>query len=88
MREKKEDLAFTSPGDSRTVSEGRESCRIGSGEQILAAGARLGQVSSWHRPLTRHCYTGHTHMLYSSFTCILYSCLRPQYFIPRMVTQW
>lgn len=63
MREKKEDLAFTSPGDSRTVSEGRESCRIGSGEQILAAGARLGQGSWWHRPLTRHCYTGHTHVI-------------------------
>lgn len=87
QREKKEDSAFASPGDSRAVGEGRESCGIGSGEEILAAGARLGQVSSWHRPLTRHCHTGHTHVLHS-FTHILYSSLRPQYSIPRMVRQW
>lgn len=67
-------MAFASLGDSRAVGKRRESCGIESGEQILAEGARLGQVSSWHRPLTRHCHTGHAHILYSS--------LRPQYSVP------
>lgn len=74
LQREKEDSAFASPGDSRAVGEGRESCGIESGEQILAEGERLGQVNSWHRPLTRHCGTGHTPILYSS--------LRPHYSAP------
>lgn len=80
-REEEEDWAFASSGDSRAVGKGREWDRV-RGANSCCWCERLGQVSSWHRPLTRHCHIGHTHILYSSFTHILYSSLRPCILFP------
>jgi len=66
---KKEEVASATPRDTRAVGEGRESHGMGSREQTLAEGERLGQASLCQRPPISHHHV--------TRACVLCSALRP-----------